>query len=58
MEETYEKAILVGCQRENIDDSRFESSMEELESLTETAGGQALVLVSQKRVKLSRILHH
>ena len=51
MKETYEKAILVGCQREDVDDNRFESSMEELESLTETAGGKALVLISQKRVK-------
>ena len=51
MEETYEKAILVGCQREGVEDERFAYSMEELESLTETAGGKALVTVSQKRVK-------
>jgi len=46
MKETYEKAILVGCQREEMDDERFQSSMDELESLTETAGGEALVAVS------------
>lgn len=51
MKETYEKAILVGCQREEMDDERFQSSMDELESLTETAGGEALVAVSQKREK-------
>lgn len=51
MEETYEKAILVGCQREGVEDERFAYSMEELESLTETAGGKALVTISQKRVK-------
>ncbi|KAF0817517.1 MULTISPECIES: GTPase HflX [unclassified Cytobacillus] len=44
----YEKVILVGCHTEE-DDQRFEYSMEELESLTETANGKVLAMVTQKR---------
>lgn len=44
----YEKVILVGCHTEE-DDQRFEYSMEELESLTETANGKVLATVTQKR---------
>ncbi|MFE4521160.1 GTPase HflX [Cytobacillus firmus] len=44
----YEKVILVGCHTEE-DDQRFEYSMEELESLTETASGKVLASVTQKR---------
>ncbi|MBG9450386.1 GTPase [Cytobacillus firmus] len=47
----YEKVILVGCHTEE-DDQRFEYSMEELESLTETANGKVLALVTQKRVRV------
>ncbi|MCQ6265883.1 GTPase HflX [Fictibacillus sp. WQ 8-8] len=44
-----EKAILVGCQLPGQTDERFFYSMEELESLTKTAQGQAIVSVTQKR---------
>ncbi|MCC3645800.1 GTPase HflX [Cytobacillus oceanisediminis] len=47
----YEKVILVGCHTEE-DDQRFEYSMEELESLTETANGKVLASVTQKRVRV------
>ncbi|WP_042356182.1 GTPase HflX [Bacillus rubiinfantis] len=43
-----EKAVLVGCQTSD-DDSRFNYSMEELASLTETAQGEVIASVSQKR---------
>jgi GTPase len=44
-----ETAILVGCQLNQVDDSRFEYSMDELASLTETAQAEVLVRTSQKR---------
>ncbi|MFJ7729256.1 GTPase HflX [Neobacillus sp. NPDC097160] len=47
--ETKEKAILVGCHTNESDDLRFQYSMEELGSLTETAQGEVLVSVVQKR---------
>ncbi len=47
--ETKEKVILVGCQTNGDDDLRFHYSMEELEALTETAQGEVLVSVVQKR---------
>ncbi|OMF63278.1 GTPase HflX [Paenibacillus sp. FSL R5-0490] len=47
----YEKVILVGCHTED-DDQRFEYSMEELESLTETANGKVLASVTQKRERV------
>ncbi|MGZ4161691.1 MAG: GTPase HflX, partial [Neobacillus sp.] len=47
--ETTEKAILVGCQTTGEDDLRFHYSMEELVSLTETAQGEVLASVIQKR---------
>lgn len=47
--ETKEKAILVGCQTSGDADLRFHYSMEELEALTETAQGEVLVSVVQKR---------
>lgn len=47
--ETIEKAILVGCQTSGDDDLRFHYSMEELGALTETAQGEVLVSVIQKR---------
>ncbi|KON88990.1 GTPase [Sporosarcina globispora] len=47
----YEKVILVGCHTDE-DDQRFEYSMEELESLTETANGEVLASVTQKRERV------
>lgn len=47
----YEKVILVGCHTEE-DDQRFEYSMEELESLTETANGKVLASITQKRERI------
>lgn len=49
MTEKKEKVIIVGCQLPHIDDMRFQLSMDELESLTETADGQVLLSVTQKR---------
>lgn len=47
-----EKAILVGCQTNDVDDTRFQYSIEELKSLTETAQGEVLLTVSQKRDRI------
>lgn len=47
--DTVEKAILVGCHTSEDDDLRFHYSMEELVSLTETAKGEVLTSVVQKR---------
>ncbi|MDP4162789.1 MAG: GTPase HflX [Bacillota bacterium] len=47
-----EKAILVGCQTTKDDDLRFQYSMEELVSLTETAKGEVLISVVQKRDRI------
>nr|WP_260507909.1 GTPase HflX [Cytobacillus firmus] len=47
----YEKVILVGCHADE-DDQRFEYSMEELESLTETANGKVLASITQKRERV------
>ncbi len=44
-----EKAILVGCQLPHVTDERFQYSMEELASLTKTAGGEAVSVMMQKR---------
>ncbi|MGJ7920967.1 GTPase HflX [Neobacillus sp. LXY-4] len=44
-----EKVILVGCQTAMVDDLHFQYSMEELASLTDTAKGQVLISLSQKR---------
>jgi GTPase len=49
---TLEKAILVGCQTQGLDDGRFQYSMEELSSLTETAKGEVLISVVQKRERI------
>jgi GTPase len=51
-ENVLEKVILVGCQTSEEDDLRFLYSMEELESLTETAQGKVLVQLAQKRQKV------
>jgi GTPase len=50
--ETVEKAILVGCQTNEMDELRFHYSMEELVSLTETAQGEVLMSVVQKRERI------
>ncbi len=47
--DTKEKAILVGCQTNGVEESRFQYSMEELAALTETAQGDVLVSLVQKR---------
>lgn len=44
-----ENVILVGCQLPHIDDERFQYSMEELASLTDTANGEVKLQVTQKR---------
>jgi len=49
--EKMERAILVGCQFPDIDDERFQYSLAELASLTETARGVAVLTVTQKREK-------
>lgn len=46
--EVKEKVILVGCQLEE-DDLRFQYSIDELEELTETAQGQVMAILTQKR---------
>ncbi|MCA1062495.1 GTPase HflX [Rossellomorea sp. AcN35-11] len=46
--EVKEKVILVGCQLED-DDLRFQYSLEELEELTQTANGQVVSILTQKR---------
>lgn len=51
-ESVFEKVILVGCQTTQEEDLRFQYSMEELESLTETAKGNVLMQVVQKRPKV------
>ena len=56
-EKSLEKAILVGCQTQTIDDSRFHYSMEELASLTETAKGEVLMTVVQKRERIHSALY-
>lgn len=44
-----EKVILVGCQLQGLDDARFAYSMEELRALTDTANGEVVLSVTQKR---------
>jgi GTPase len=53
----YEKAILVGCQTQTHDDLRFQYSMEELASLTETAKGEVLATLIQKRERIHSALY-
>ncbi|SFF99599.1 GTPase HflX [Sporolactobacillus nakayamae] len=47
-----ENVILVACQLPSQSDDHFESSLEELEALTKTAGGQVVAVVTQKRQKI------
>lgn len=47
-----ERALLVGCQLPNMDDERFLYSMDELASLTNTAQGEVMMSLSQKRNKV------
>ncbi|KAB2337602.1 GTPase HflX [Cytobacillus depressus] len=47
----FEKVILVGCQT-NEKDQQFGYSMDELESLTETAKGMAVATLTQKRDRI------
>lgn len=46
-----EKVILVGCQFPNLNDEQFTYSMEELQALTTTAGGEVVAIITQKREK-------
>ena len=46
-----EKAILIGCQTIE-DEDRFQYSMEELASLTDTANGEVFITVTQKRERI------
>ncbi|WP_195891907.1 GTPase HflX [Neobacillus dielmonensis] len=50
-QETKEKVILVGCQTDD-EDARFQYSMEELESLTDTAQGKTVATLVQKRERI------
>lgn len=50
--EQKEKVILVGCQLPIIDHFRFQNSMEELKSLTKTAGGEVVEIITQKRERI------
>lgn len=47
-----ENVILVGCQMPHQSDDRFESSLQELESLVKTAGGQVVAVSTQKRQQI------
>jgi GTP-binding protein HflX len=47
-----ESVILVACQLPSQSDDHFESSLQELEALTKTAGGQVVAVVTQKRQKI------
>ncbi|WP_051015774.1 GTPase HflX [Schinkia azotoformans] len=47
-----ERALLVGCQLPNMDDERFLYSLDELASLTNTAKGEVMMSLSQKRNKV------
>ncbi|MBM7603218.1 GTP-binding protein HflX [Metabacillus crassostreae] len=44
-----EKVILVGCQLQTMNDEHFDYSLEELGSLTKTANGEVLTIITQKR---------
>lgn len=50
--DTKEKAILVGCQTNAENDSRFDYSMEELGALTDTAQGEVKASLVQKRERV------
>ncbi len=47
-----ERVLLLGCQLPYIDDEHFQYSMEELSSLTKTANGEVVMVVTQKRDKV------
>ncbi|MEC1721947.1 GTPase HflX [Schinkia azotoformans] len=47
-----ERVLLVGCQLPNMDDERFLYSLDELASLTNTAKGEVMMSLSQKRNKV------
>ncbi|QST01668.1 GTPase HflX [Pontibacillus sp. ALD_SL1] len=52
-----EQAVIVACQLPNTDEERFHSSIEELQSLTETAHGQVHKIFVQKRNKIHPALY-
>lgn len=47
-----EKVILVGCQTDDQNDSRFQYSLDELASLTKTASGEVVFTLTQKRERI------
>lgn len=47
-----EKVLLVAVNHAKEDEDRFQSSLEELQSLTETADGQAVNIITQKRERV------
>ncbi|MDD9149671.1 MULTISPECIES: GTPase HflX [unclassified Sporolactobacillus] len=47
-----ENVILVGCQLPHQSDDRFDSSLQELEALVKTAGGEVVAVSTQKRQQI------
>ncbi|KGX88357.1 GTPase HflX [Pontibacillus litoralis] len=47
-----ERVLIAACQLPNQDDERFQSSLNELVSLTETAHGEVVSIVTQKRQRI------
>lgn len=52
MKNTEEKVILVGCLIQGEDEERFHYSLDELSSLTSTAGGAVVMTIYQKRTRV------
>ncbi|GAY74690.1 GTP-binding protein HflX [Sporolactobacillus inulinus] len=47
-----EHVILAACQLPHQSDEHFQSSLDELEALAKTAGGEVIAVVTQKRAKI------
>lgn len=47
-----EKVIIIGVKRQTVTEEHFLASLEELESLTETAGGKVINRITQNREKI------
>lgn len=52
-----ERVLLAGCQLSNVTDEQFRYSMDELRALTETAYGEIMGEVTQKRERLDPALY-
>ncbi|UFU01121.1 GTPase HflX [Radiobacillus kanasensis] len=52
-----ENVLIIAVQHPNQDEERFQSSLEELQSLTETAQGDVLKIVTQKRDRIHPALY-